>query len=117
MGLTLCGIAPHTAMAMAQQGVSIGQLKALEGTPTVRHQGRTQTQPLVLQSPVYRQDFIQTQSASKLQLHLRDGTLLTLREEGTLKISDFVYAPQRQVQRSLLTKARIDALRQATTLP
>jgi len=63
-----------SSVVLAQQPPSIGQVTALQGQATVQHTGNTQAVPLSVESPVYREDIIQTLAASKIKLVLLDGT-------------------------------------------
>lgn len=89
--------------AETQPAESIGTVTALEGRATVQHYGSATPQPLGLQSPVYQQDVVHTQAASKLQLTFADDTVVNLSEQSRLEITRFVYSPQEQTQRSMLT--------------
>lgn len=102
MVLICWGVVLGAVNAVAQQQDSVGQVVALEGKATVRHKGDAQSKLLRLQSPVYPEDFIQTRTASRLKLVLVDGTVLTLGEQGGMKISAFVYSPQSKTRKSLL---------------
>jgi hypothetical protein len=89
--------------AEAQQGERIGAVTILEGRATVRHGGGPTAQPLRVQSPIYQQDVIRSEAASKLQLTFVDDTVVNLGEKSTLEITRFVYSPQQQSVTSLLT--------------
>jgi len=57
------------------------------------------------QSPLYQEDTIETDVASKIKITFVDGTVLSLGEKGVLEITKFVYSPQRKTQISRLTIA------------
>ena len=85
---------------------SIGEVTALQGQATVQRAGSSQAMPLRVQSPVYRDDTIQTLEAAKIKLLLIDGTGLTLGERGTMTLSQLVYAPQRNTHKGVVSIAR-----------
>ena len=85
---------------------SIGQVASLQGQATVQHAGSSQVMPLSVQSPVYRDDTIQTLEVSKIKLLLIDGTELTLGEGGTMTLSQLVYAPQHNTHQGIVRIAR-----------
>jgi hypothetical protein len=89
--------------AEAQQGESVGKVTALEGRATVQHNGGSAPQAVRLQGPVYQQDVVRTEAASKLQLTFVDGTVVSLGEQSTLQITRFVYSPPKQTQNALVT--------------
>src|SRR5712691_5103179 len=62
--------------------------------------------PLSVQSPVYRDDTIQTLKVSKIKLLLIDGTELTLGEGGTMTLSQLVHAPQHNTHQGIVRIAR-----------
>lgn len=102
--LTIAGTLLWSITVLAQE--SIGQVAALQGQATVQRAGSAQTMPVSVQSPVYRDDTIQTLEASKIKLFLIDGTELALGERGMMTLSQFVFAPQRQTHRGVVSIAR-----------
>jgi len=96
---------------MAQERQSIGKVVALQGQVNVQRAGRSA--PLQLQSPVYQDDVIRTLAASKVRLTLLDGTELSLGEEGSLTLSQFVYAPPQKSQ-NMLVRIATGAFRAVT---
>jgi len=54
----------------AQQPQSVGRVTALEGQVTVLHQGKFAPEPLTLQKPVFQEDIIETDRASKVRNYL-----------------------------------------------
>jgi hypothetical protein len=101
--LVYWGILVFATTVLAQQPDSIGRVVALTGQATVQRQGSAQTEPLTLQTPLYRHDLIYTQAATKVRIALVDGTMLALGEQSTLGISDFVYTPGQGSRKALLT--------------
>jgi len=101
--LTMASTLLWSITVLAQE--SIGQVAALEGQATVQRAGVARAIPLSVQSPVYRNDTIQTLEASKIKLLLIDGTGLTLGARGTMTLSQLVYAPQRNTHRGVVSIA------------
>jgi hypothetical protein len=87
----------------AQEAESIGKVTALEGSATVQRDGSSAPQPIRAQSPVYQQDVLRTEAASKLQVTFVDNSVVNLGEKSMLEITRFVYTPQKQMQTSILT--------------
>src|SRR5262249_38737090 len=85
---------------------SIGQVAALQGQATVQHTGSSQVMPLSVQSPVYRDDTIQTLKGSKIKLLLMDGTELMLGEGGSMTRLQLVWEPQRNMHQGVVSIAR-----------
>jgi hypothetical protein len=103
--LTMVSIGLGSSVVLAQQPPSIGLVTALQGQATVQHAGNTQAMSLGVESPVYREDVIQTLAASKIKLLLLDGTELTLGEGSTMTLSKFVYTPQQQTHQGIIKVA------------
>lgn len=104
--MVLLTLSVGPAMGLAQAPERVGTIVALEGTAYVLHVGHTASAYVSVQSPVYPGDIIQTGTASKIRLALLDGTVLTLGEQGTLRLTEFVYAPARPTRTTVLTIAR-----------
>lgn len=109
-GLVWCSIVLCVALARSQPRDPIGRVAALEGRVMIRHKGSTQAERLQAQSLVYQEDLIQTMAASKVKLVLVDETMLTLGPKGALRLTEYVYKPQQQTQKSAL-KAFFGVLR------
>src|SRR5262245_22690338 len=95
-----------SVVVAAQPQDSIGQVASLKGQATVQRAGSAQAMSLSVQSPVYRDDTIQTLEASKIKLLLIDGTELTLGEHSAMTLSQLVYAPQQNTHRGVVSIAR-----------
>ena len=54
-----------------------------------------QTRPLVVSSDVYFKDRCHSREGARLQATLKDGTQLTLGENATLLVDEFIYDPSR----------------------
>jgi hypothetical protein len=104
--LTVASTLLWSVIVAAQPQESIGQVAALQGQATVQRAGSAQAMALSVQSPVYRDDTIQTLEASKVKLVLIDGTELSLGEHGSMTLSRLVYAPQRQTHQGIVSIAR-----------
>jgi hypothetical protein len=101
-GLVCWSLIWGATLTEAQQLTPIGRVTALEGTVIGHHTGSAGAERLHLQSFVYQEDRIQTMAASKAQLVLVDDTVLTLGPESSLRLTEYVYAPPSQEQKSVL---------------
>jgi hypothetical protein len=95
--LGLFSLLPFTA-AHAQHGKSIGQVTALEGKVTVLHQGRFAPELLTLRMPVFQEDIIETDRASKVRITLTDATVISLAEQSRLELRHFSHDAPRQTR-------------------
>jgi hypothetical protein len=102
IGLVCWSLIGCAALTDAQQLTSIGRVTALEGVVMSHHTGRSEAERLYSQSSVYEEDRIQTMAASKVKLTLVDGTVLTLGPESSLRLTEYVYSPSSQGQKSVL---------------
>lgn len=94
------------AVAWSQSQDSIGHVAEVQGQATVRHAGSTQTAPLQVQHPVFREDTIETFEGAKIKLLLKDSTELSLAERGSMTLSKFVFAPQKKTQQGVVSIAQ-----------
>jgi hypothetical protein len=102
IGLVCWSLIGCAALAQAQQLTSIGHVTALEGVVMGHHTGRSQAERLHLRSVVHQEDRIETMAASKVELALLDGTVLTLGPKSSLRLTEYVYTPSAQRQQSVL---------------
>jgi hypothetical protein len=91
------GLLSFTA-AYAQYGKSIGHVTALEGNVTVLHQGKFAPEPLTLRKPVFQEDIIETDRASKVRITLTDATVISLAEHSRLELRHFSRDAPRQTR-------------------
>jgi hypothetical protein len=101
--LAYLGIVLLTSVGLAQPSDSVGRVVALAGQATVQHKGQAQTEPLMMQSLLHRDDFIRTQASSKVRIALVDGTTLALGEQSTLYIGDVVQSSEQRSRTTWLT--------------
>jgi len=101
-GLVCGSIIWCATLAHAQQLIPIGRVTAMEGVVMRQYTGNPQAERLHLQSFVYQEDRIQTMAAAKVKLVLVDNTVLTLGPESSLRLTEYVYTPHSQVQKSIL---------------
>ena len=80
----------------AQQPQSVGRVTALEGQVTVLHQGKFAPEPLTLQKPVFQEDIIETERASKVRITLSDATVISLGEQSRLELKQFSHDARQQ---------------------
>jgi len=86
--LGLLSLLPCPA-AQAQNGKSIGHVTGLEGKVTVLPQGKFAPELLTLRRPVFREDIIETDRASKVRIMLTDATVISLAEQSRLELKEF----------------------------
>jgi hypothetical protein len=82
-------------VAQAQPLKSIGQVTGLEGQGTVLHQGKFAPEPLTLAKPVFQEDIIETDRASRVRITLIDATVVSLAEQSRLELKQFSYDTRR----------------------
>ncbi len=102
--LGLLSLLPAAA-AHAQQPKSIGQVTALEGKVTVLRQGKFAPEPVTLQKPVFQEDIIETDRASKVRITLSDATVISLGEQSRFELKQFSYDARQQTRSSRLAIA------------
>lgn len=84
--------------AQAQDGRSIGQVTGLEGNVTVLPQGKFAPELLTLRRPVFREDIIETDRASKVRITLTDATVISLGELSRLELKEFAQETRQQTR-------------------
>lgn len=85
------GIMTQTAWAAGQRP-QVGGVDRVLGEATATYEADKRR--LVVTDPVFFQDLLATTGAARLAVTLEDGTKLTLGENGSLRIDEFVYAPE-----------------------
>jgi len=97
--LELLSLFPGVA-AHAQQSKSIGDVTALEGKVTVLRQGKFAPEPLTLHKPVFQEDIIETDRASRVRITLSesDATVISLGEQSRLELKQFSHDARRQTR-------------------
>jgi hypothetical protein len=93
------------AAADAQQPKSIGQVTALEGKVTVLRQGKFAPEPLILRKPLFQEDIIETERASKVRITLSDATVISLGEQSRLELKQFSHDARQQTRSGRLAIA------------
>jgi hypothetical protein len=102
--LGLLSLLPCVA-ADAQQPKSIGRVTALEGKVTVLRQGKFAPEPLTLQKPVFQEDIIETDRASKVRITLSDAMVISLGEQSRLELQQFSHDVRQQTRAGRLAIA------------
>ncbi len=85
LALVMLALAP-TKPAAAE---TIGAASKVEGTATATNNAATRT--LEVAAPVLKDDQLATAEKSRLEVTFNDGTMLTMGEGATVKVSQFVY--------------------------
>ena len=89
--------------SIAQAGDPVAVVAALQGRAIVVQRGSETAKPLSVNAPIFQQDIVQTAAESRIKLVFVDDTVLTLGEQSTLKVTEYVYSPERSERSSLLT--------------
>jgi hypothetical protein len=95
--LGLLSLLPSAA-AQAQDGKSIGHVTGVEGKVTVLRQGKFAPELLTLRRPVFREDIIETDRASKVRIALTDATVISLGEQSRLELNQFSQDARQQTR-------------------
>jgi hypothetical protein len=102
-GLIVFGIFCTASSVCPQPQESVGRVTALEGRATVLRQGRFVPEAVTLQKPVFQEDVIETDVASKVRVTLTDATVISLGERSRLELKQFLYDPRQQTRTSRFT--------------
>jgi hypothetical protein len=102
--LGLLSLWPDEA-AHAQQLKRIGQVTTLEGKVTVLRQGKFSPEPLTLRTPIFQEDIIETDRASKVRLTLSDATVISLGEHSRFELKQLPQETRQQTPSSRLSIA------------
>ncbi len=95
--LTLAaGVMTATALAAGDRP-GVGGVERLEREATATFEA--DTRPLAVEDTVFFQDLLETSEQARLAVALEDGTQLTLGENASLRIDEFVYTPDNSTAR------------------
>jgi hypothetical protein len=97
-GLIVSGMFCMASSVWSQPQESIGRVTAVEGRATVLRQGRFAPEAATLQKPVFQEDIIETDVASKVRITLTDATVISLGERSRLELRQFLYDPRQQTR-------------------
>jgi ferric-dicitrate binding protein FerR (iron transport regulator) len=95
-GFIVGGMFCMASIVWPQSQDSIGRVTAVEGRATVLRQGRFAPEVVTLQKPVFQEDIIETDVASKVRITLTDATIISLGERSRLELRQFQYDPRQQ---------------------
>jgi len=70
----------------------VGGVERLQREATATYE--TDTRQLAVKDAVYFQDLLETASQARLAVMLKDGTMIKLGENGSLRVAEFVYEPE-----------------------
>jgi hypothetical protein len=95
--LVICRLSVPLAASIFRAGVAVAQPITVGAVDKLQaHVEATQagqSRPLVVNSDVYFRDRCQSGQGARLQATLKDGTQLTLGENATLVVDEFIYDP------------------------
>jgi hypothetical protein len=77
------------SVVRADERPRVGGVERLEREATATYE--SDTRPLAVQDDVFFQDLLETTAKARLAVALEDGTKLTLGENASLRIDEFVY--------------------------
>lgn len=84
----------------------VGAIAALKGTAIVIRATGDKVEPANIGLALYQQDIIESGPDSKIKIVFKDDTVVMLGADGTLKITEYVYAPETESRSSLLSISR-----------
>jgi hypothetical protein len=97
--LAICRLWALLAASILSASVAVAETTTVGAVDKVQaHVDATQfgqTRPLVVKSDVYFRDRCHSGEGARLQVTLKDGTQLTLGENATLVVDEFIYDPYR----------------------
>jgi hypothetical protein len=95
----ICRLSVPLAASIFRASIVVGEPITVGAVDKVQAQVEAtqagQTRALVVKSEVYFRDRCHSREGSRLQATLKDGTQLTLGENATLVVDEFVYDPSR----------------------
>lgn len=97
-GLIVFGMFCMTSNVWPQPQESIGRVTAVEGRVTVLRQCRFAPEVVVPQKPVFQEDIVETDAASKVRITLTDATVISLGERSRLELKQFLYDHRQQTR-------------------
>ena len=93
----ICRLSVPLAASIFRASIAVGEPITVGGVDKVRAQVEAtqagQTRALVVKSEVYFRDRCHSREGARLQATLKDGTQLTLGENATLVVDEFIYDP------------------------
>jgi hypothetical protein len=102
-GLIIFSLCSTASSVWPQAQESIGRVTAVEGRATVLRQGRFAAEAVTPQKPVFQEDIIETDVASKVRITLTDATVISLGERSRLELKQFLYDPRQQTRTASFT--------------
>jgi hypothetical protein len=102
LSFALCAVALGGVAPAGAQPAPVGIVEALVGTALVTRQATGEALPLAVGAELFEADRVRTDVGARLQLRLRDGSVLTCGEATGLTLDQALYAPARDSQSFLL---------------
>jgi hypothetical protein len=99
-----------SVLSWGASGQLIGCITAIEGEVYLSHKGDTVAFPAILGEAVYLGDHIQTEKLSRVQILLKDESLLNLAEHTHIHIEEHIYCPEEDM-RSVVIQALMGKVR------
>jgi hypothetical protein len=93
----ICRLSVPLAASIFRAGIAVGETTTVGAVDKVEAQVEAtqagKTRALVVKSDVYFRDRCHSREGARLQATLKDGTQLTLGENATLVVDEFIYDP------------------------
>jgi hypothetical protein len=94
----LCVLGTGALAPAAAQEVAVGTVTDLSGRAAVTRHGTSGLQRLAVGAELFEGDLIRTGAGARLELGLRDGSVLTCGETTELTLGRALYAPERDLR-------------------
>jgi hypothetical protein len=93
----ICRLSAPLVVSIVRASIAVAETVTVGAVDKVQAQVEAtqagQTRPLVVNSDVYFRDRCHSTDGARLQATLKDGTQLTLGENATLVVDEFIYDP------------------------
>ena len=99
-----------SVLSWGAEAQPIGSITAIEGEVWLRHEGEKRLYPAMLGDSIYLKDHIQTEKDGRVQILLKDESLLNLAENTTIQITEHIYSPEEN-RRSVLIQVLMGRVR------
>lgn len=104
LALTILPLSAH-----AQTNARIGSLMAVEGSVSVKRDGKDKNETAAVAMPVYAKDLVETGARSRVLILLDDETEVTLGADSALTLDEYIFVPGAETG----NKAAVSVLRGA----
>ena len=99
----VCLMFSASVPALAAAPEPVGIVESLDGEPMVIRADADEPEPLGLRTPIYIQDIVETDEDSLVALVFIDDTAVSLGEDSTLEINEFLFDTDAETRTALFT--------------